>query len=209
MGEPRLRLMALRCDQLATQSLRKMLWKKLKQCARLNGFLSFSVSPVNLWGLCGSSVLNIWVTRSLTAEMYPDVSNGSGTWDAWWDGEMSGYTERRGEETMKGLKWRGSGTVMYINHTLLMSGSGISQLPSIIIIHSDSHLFLPSTPPPLWHLFPFIYVHVISGFFLGQNGSSVLPQKMFCALCAHGLCYHITVISRHLCIFLFCFFPHK
>ncbi len=70
-GRPRLRRrqareeeerdrMVLKWEHLATWKVREKCYgKKLKWRGRLNGFLSFSVSPVNLGGLCGSRLLNI------------------------------------------------------------------------------------------------------------------------------------------------------
>lgn len=127
--------------------------------------MGFSLSPVNLGGLCGSTLLNIWVTQSITAEIHPEVSNGRGTRAAWRVGDVSESTERRrAGERIRVERHRCAFTfmVMCINHTLLTSVSGNSHLPYIIIIHSDCHLFSRCSPPPPWAFYPFIYEGVFS-----------------------------------------------
>lgn len=117
--------MALKWEHLTTRKV----WANgygTNSSGRLNGFLSFSISPVNLWGLCGSTLLNIWATRSFTAEMYPESQMAGAL-------ELSGWTgrcqvTRRGREKMR--RWKNLGgegkwsckdvcvcTVMYNNPT--------------------------------------------------------------------------------------------
>lgn len=164
-----------------------MLWYKLKWRSRLNVLLSFSVSPAILRGLSVGTLLNIWVTQSITAEMYLHVSNGSGTWAAWLDREMSGCTvkkraERVGENKKSGERGQ---TIMHMNHILLKSQSGNFHLyrvtlsiPTFTCHHSSS--------PPEWLFCLFIHVlFLLMPFFVehwyhvNMKITSLVPHASF------------------------------
>lgn len=140
--------------------------------------MGFSLSQFLLWISEDSVAAQCWISESLksiTAEMYPDVSNGWATWVACWDGEMSGYTEgrRADDDRIKVQRKREERcrcvcahalmcTFLYVNHILLISVGGNFHFPYVTIIHSDPHLLSCCSPPPQWSFFSFIFIVIDS-----------------------------------------------
>lgn len=154
---------------------------------------------MNLRGLCGSKALNFWVTRSIMAEMYPDVSNGEGTWVAWLDGEMSGYRAEEWKSWWKDQRvkmhrcvcvWGGHAWIyifMSINNNLLILVSGNFLQPYTSIIFPWSHIcFLPHN-----RFFSFCSKKQINlGPVCCFMPAALLIKMWFIIKCTEGHCKH-------------------